>query len=139
MKGDVTKRITALLDQRGIKSNTFCREIGISTSTLSTWRKRGTDPDVDMLSRIREFFGASYSYLIDGSLTKEEIISDPERALLEAFREVPEDSREKFMNAFKATLQIYNLGREDERKAEATDRKDQDPVQDQPEEMLQAK
>ena len=139
MKGDVTRRINALLEEKGIKSSALCQAIGVNTSTLSTWRKRGTDPDIYLLSRICEFLGTSYSYLIEGNPSQEEILTGPERDLLEAFREIPDDSREKFMTAFKATLQIYSLGREDERKAEKSPPHNEDPDQADPEELLQAK
>jgi hypothetical protein len=77
--------------------------------------------------------------LIDGVYSEYEKLADPERELLDAFRSIPEDSREKFMNAFKATLQIYSLGREDERKVGKRTDAGQDPDQEDSEELLQAK
>ena len=139
MKGDVTKRIVCLLEKKGISAAQLCRSIGVKPSTLSAWRTRETDPDAYLLPKICTFLDTSYSYLIDGEPSEYESLDDPERELLDTFRSIPEDSREKFMTAFKATLQIYSLGREDERKAEKRTDAGQDPDQEDSEELLQAK
>lgn len=62
----ISQRIFFLLEKQNKKQNELSKFTGISTSTISAWNKRGTNPPADTLSTIADFFDVSLDYLITG-------------------------------------------------------------------------
>ena len=58
------KNLCKLCDERGIKPNTVCRELGFSTATH--W-KNGKIPKIDKLKMLADYFGVSTDYLLNGT------------------------------------------------------------------------
>ena len=63
---DVLRRIIAMLMDKGEKPSDLCRGTGISKSTFSTWKKKGTVPPTKWLKVIAEYLGTTTDYLITG-------------------------------------------------------------------------
>lgn len=55
-----------LCNERGIKPNTVCRELGFSTATATHW-KNGKVPKSDKLKMLADYFGVSTDYLLNGT------------------------------------------------------------------------
>lgn len=56
-----------LLDKRGLKAFDVSKATGISSSTLTDWKKGRSVPKQDKMQKIAEFFGVSLEYLMTGS------------------------------------------------------------------------
>ena len=55
-----------LLQSHGITAYRFCKDTGISQSTISTWKKKNNLINGDMAKTIADYFGVSVDYLMTG-------------------------------------------------------------------------
>lgn len=55
-----------LLQSYGITAYKFCKDTGISQSTVSTWKKKGNLINGEMAKIIAEYFHVSVDYLMTG-------------------------------------------------------------------------
>lgn len=62
----ISQRVFDLLNKQGRKQNELSEFSGISTSTISAWNKRGTNPSADVISTLADFFNVSTDYLLTG-------------------------------------------------------------------------
>ena len=65
------ERLYGLCNEKGIKPNNVCMELGLSNATATHWKK-GTIPNGEVLSRIADYFDCSVDYLL-GRTTKKEL------------------------------------------------------------------
>ena len=91
----ISQRVFYLLDKQGKKQNELSRFTGISTSTISAWNKRGTDPAADTISTIADFFGVSTNYILTGQ--EKESLSINESEMLEVFKKFDEREQIKLI------------------------------------------
>lgn len=108
----VIERMIMLFEKQNKKPIDLCRRLDIQTSTMSSWKKRCTNPPVEYMPEIARFFGISLSYLITGeeertSNSKSNISSD-ENTLLELYRALPEDKKHEFIGELKGFLRAIN-------------------------------
>lgn len=84
----VFERIDLLLSSKGISASKMMSDLGFSNSTYTTWKKRGTSPSGDDLSKIADYFHVSVDYLLDRSTpSNSSAQNDPqETRLLSLFR-----------------------------------------------------
>lgn len=59
-------RLEALLNDRKISNKQMCLDIGITTSAVTTWKKRNTIPSADVVLKIAKYLDVSLEYLITG-------------------------------------------------------------------------
>lgn len=62
-----------LLKDAGITIYKFCKDSGISESTIYTWKRKGTECSAKTGKAVCEYFGVSMDYLMSGEDTKTEI------------------------------------------------------------------
>ena len=62
----ISQRIFFLMEKQGKKQKELSTFTGISTSTISAWNKRGTNPAADTISTIADFLEVSTDYLLTG-------------------------------------------------------------------------
>lgn len=55
-----------LCKEKGIKPYKVSQDTGISTATLTNWKKGNYVPKEDKLRKIAEYFGVSFDYLTTG-------------------------------------------------------------------------
>lgn len=86
-------RFYELCTSNGFKPNSLCSELGVSSGTLSTWKKGGSLPNGGNLLQIADKFDCSVDYLLGrtdiisvGGPTGAVILSDDENELIEYFR-----------------------------------------------------
>ena len=72
----IIQRVLSLLDEKSLKAADLCRALDISTSTMTNWKNRGTDPPAKMIVPICEFLGVSCEFLLTGK----EILPSPHNA-----------------------------------------------------------
>lgn len=67
-----------LLKRNGITAYKFCKDTGINSSTISTWKKKGSALSGEIAKRICEYFDITLDYLMTGNET---IIKLPDGAI----------------------------------------------------------
>lgn len=55
-----------LCHERGITPYRFCKDTGINSSTISTWKSKGSECSPKTAKAICEYFGISMDYLMSG-------------------------------------------------------------------------
>lgn len=68
---DFVERIDQLLKEKNLKRSALCEAVGIDSTSISVWKKRGTIPSGDVCLKIAEYLGADVEYLITGRQKKE--------------------------------------------------------------------
>lgn len=71
----ISQRIFQLLNEQNKTQKDLSKYTGISTSTISAWNTRGTNPSAETLKSISEFFGVSLEYLITGEESQNNTIN----------------------------------------------------------------
>ena len=59
-------RIDTVLQSKNLKRVDMCRELGIATSIMSTWKARNSFPAADTALRIADFLGVPFRWLVAG-------------------------------------------------------------------------
>lgn len=62
----ISQRIFEELKKQKKKQKELADYIGLSTSAISDWKKKGTNPAAEKISVIADFFGVSTDYLLTG-------------------------------------------------------------------------
>ena len=100
-------RIKFLRKSRNFSQVRLADILGVSRSAVSMWEIDKSQPDGDMLVRISELFGVSTDYLLghdlsaDGQKEKPVVsdgLSDDERKLVDLFRLLNPEGREKALD-----------------------------------------
>lgn len=106
---DFVGRIDFKLTEKNIKRAAMCQDIGIDTSIITAWKKRGTIPAGDVCLKIADYLGVSVEWLITGK-EKEDVktenitVSKMENAL-KKINALTQD----FFNAVQETLKERRL------------------------------
>lgn len=56
-----------LCEEKGITPYRFCKDTGINSSTISTWKKKGTKCSFKLADTIARYFGVSIDYVMTGN------------------------------------------------------------------------
>ena len=85
-------RIFQLIDERGITAYKLAKDIGITTSNISAWKK-GTLPKIEAYAAIANYFNVSIDYLVghDIDLKQPSNLSPELNELLVATQDLPPD------------------------------------------------
>lgn len=62
-----------LCHERGITPYRFCKDTGINSSTISTWKSKGSECSPKTAKAICEYFGISMDYLMTGDNTSDKV------------------------------------------------------------------
>ena len=57
-----------LLDKYGVTAYKVAKETGVTTATLTNWKKGKYNPKPDKLQKIADYFGVHLSYLLTGKM-----------------------------------------------------------------------
>lgn len=95
MSMTICERMFFLIDNSNgaLKQADLCRILNIGSSTMSTWKKTGKDPDAKYIARISDFLGCSLEYLLTGQEAEKKPapgISGNGLELLEYFEQLSE-------------------------------------------------
>lgn len=61
-----------LLQSYGISAYKFCKDTGISQSTISTWKKKGNLISGELAKKIADYFNVSVDYIMTGKENDDE-------------------------------------------------------------------
>ena len=73
-------RIEKMLNEQGIKRSTMLADLDIPSSTFSTWKKKGSDPDLKSVIKLANYLGVSMDYILTGetgNIQKIELDDEP--------------------------------------------------------------
>lgn len=97
----ISQRIFDLLEKQGRKQNELSKYIGVSTSTVSAWNKRGADPPSSLISAIADFFGVSVEYILSGKEIRNssqiKCTNTRETEMLYLFRRLSEQNQDRII------------------------------------------
>jgi len=60
-----------LLNERGVTAYRVAKETGVTTATLTNWKKGNYTPKQDKLQKIADYFGVTIEYLMTGKNSSE--------------------------------------------------------------------
>lgn len=116
----IIQRIIDLLDKNSLKAADLCRYIDVSTSTMTNWKQRGTDPPANKIIPICEFFNVDSVFLLTGETHRSEDISSSDRELLFYWHQLPHDTQLELKGEIKGYLKC--LAKQQETAAEEEER-----------------
>ena len=108
----ILERLIMLQEQSGMNQKQLQKELGLSNSAFSDWKKGKGRPSVEALVRFSEFFGVSMDWLAFGNVET----SGREAALLLKYRSIS--------NEQKVRLEAYLDGMVDSNAAQEAEAKD---------------
>ena len=79
-----TEKIMEIMEERNITAYEICKNLHISNTTFSSWKK-GSKPSVDKAIEILRYLQLSADEIFELT-NKPEVITDEEKALLNAYR-----------------------------------------------------
>ncbi len=90
----ISEKIFCLLNEKGISQKAFSEKTGISQSTISDWKRKGTNPSADKIMTICDALNISVYELLndaeDGVIRQSEYVmidkKSEEYALLETYQ-----------------------------------------------------
>ena len=106
---EIIERIYELCDENGKKACELCDKLGVSTSTMSSWKVRKNDPPAKYLKAIADFFSVSLDYLLTGQDVPVQKNTTPEEdRLLALYRALPENKKYEFIGELKGFLKAIS-------------------------------
>lgn len=92
----IINRIYSLCDEKGKTLYALCKQLGISQSTMSTWKSRDSDIPSGYLETISKFLGISIDQLVTGrEYEPPRYTTEEEDEVLELLRTLPD--KEKYI------------------------------------------
>lgn len=59
------EKYVRIRDERGVRDADVARATGIPAPTFSEWKKGRSEPKIQKLAKIAEYFGVSVSYFVE--------------------------------------------------------------------------
>lgn len=97
-KVSIGKRLKELRKSRRLRIEDVCRDLNISTATLSRYETDKRQPAADMMQKLADYYNVSMDYLYGRAPVSEDSLSDYEREMLSAFRRVPNDVKDDIVD-----------------------------------------
>lgn len=92
-------RLFELRTEKRISQRAIASRFNISQATYNNWENGKTQPSIDQLKALAEFYGVSVDYLIGNSDDLGNIsydgdrLSDEEKFLIKTFRSLPQEAK----------------------------------------------
>lgn len=94
-----------LCAKRGIKPYKFCKDTGVSTSTISTWKTKKSQCRPELAEKVCEYFGISHDYLMTGEEKEKPEIPGFESEhleLIELYSKLKEEQKSAVLNLLRS-------------------------------------
>lgn len=110
----ISEKIFKILAEKGISQRSFSEKTGISQSTISDWKRKGTNPSADKIMVICDALGISVYDLLNGTESGTDKQTDyvvvdkksEEYFLLESFQGLDRKMRERLLGYAEALKMI---------------------------------
>lgn len=104
----ISDRIYSYMKERNISQLEFAKRTGISQSTVSDWRRKGTNPSADKIMIICDVLGITpYDLLIDAETKNKKVYHEVnyvvvdkksnEYRIIEMYRSLDKEKRKRFL------------------------------------------
>ena len=98
-----------LMEQKGVSRQDLSKVLGVSYFTISDWVNGKKYPRMDKVEMLATYFGILKSELIEEkgmneTLPQVQTLTEGEKALLELFRQIPEDAQKMYLEVLRASL-----------------------------------
>lgn len=92
---DFVDRIDEKLKEKNLKRAAMLEDIGVDTSIMTAWKKRGTIPSGDVCLKIARYLDVSPEWLLGGEERKggEAVLSEEEKSILRQFKNLTEEQK----------------------------------------------
>lgn len=107
----ISEKIFELILRNGVTQKEFSEETGISQSTISDWKRKGTNPSADKILKICEVLKVTpYELLGENEIERKAVdlemcaANTEEKMILEGFRNLPDRKKERILG-YMAALQ----------------------------------
>ena len=107
----ISEKIFELILRNGVTQKEFSEETGISQSTISDWKRKGTNPSADKILKICEVLKVTpYELLGENEIERKAVdlemcaANTEEKMILEGFRNLPDRKKERILG-YLAALQ----------------------------------
>ena len=97
----ISEKIFELILRNGMTQKEFSKETGISQSTISDWKRKGTNPSADKILKICEVLKVTPYELLGENETER---NATEKIILEGFRNLSDRKKERILG-YLAALQ----------------------------------
>lgn len=99
-------RLFELRTERNLSQRELARMMNISQGTYNNWENEKTQPSIEQLVALAEFFVVSVDYLIGntdeyGTVRVSECVSSDEREFLKLFRKLPQEAKRSLLEFLK--------------------------------------
>lgn len=81
-----------LLKEHGVTAYKVSKATGVTTSTLTAWKKGDYTPKADKLQKIADYFGVTLPYLMGQTDIREDFENDPDYYVPAEYREMGMDA-----------------------------------------------
>lgn len=107
----IINNLLLLLEEKGLKQSDLCEAIGISSSTMTNWKNRGTDPPAKYIIPICEFLDISHYRLLTGEERNSQAnqLSDDEQELLKIYNNLSNISKAKVKERAEVFAEIESI------------------------------
>ena len=99
----IVNRLLKLMDEQNLKPAQITRELGISGSSFTDWKKGKGSPSLDVIVKFADYFDVSLDYIVRGEDFKSpageslEISNQKERQCLKKFRKLTPILQDKLL------------------------------------------
>ena len=106
----ISEKIFELILKNGMSQKEFSEETGISQSTISDWKRKGTNPSADKILKICEVLKVTPELLGESETEQNAVdlelraVNSEEKVILEGFRNLPGRQKERVLG-YLAALQ----------------------------------
>lgn len=115
----ISERIFKLLSDKKMTQREFASQVGIATSTVSEWKKKKTNPNVDKIMDICAVLEVTPEQLLTGkgiddgeeesSNNYERLITPQERILLDDYHNMQEAQKKRLLAYVEALKKLESL------------------------------
>lgn len=104
----IINNLILILEEKGLKQSDLCEAIGISSSTMTNWKNRGTDPPAKYIIPICEFLDISHYRLLTGEEKKSQVnqVDDDEQELLKYYHMLCDINKGKVIGTAKTLAEL---------------------------------
>lgn len=111
---DFVLRIDSALKKLNLKRASLCSDLGLSSTAITDWARRGTVPAGDTCLKIADYLNVSAEWLITG---KEEGMSNEEKKLLTIYQKLSPQQKDTIWTLLEKWDAEYENKEEAERMA----------------------
>ena len=111
---DFVMRIDSVLKKLNLKRASLCSDLGLSSTAITDWARRGTVPAGDICLKIADYLNVSAVWLITGN---EEGLSNEEKKLLSIYQKLSAQQKDTIWTLLEKWESEIEIREEAEREA----------------------